>query len=187
MAQIAAMRLTDASISKKSSSASADKFVLLSVVRKDGTAPEMVAELDQVKEAIRESKLVGRFDLIPDGGSGKISVIVERVHRRQSDGRIVMEMREVALEDAVRVEVPVVCDSVPESVEAERVVLERARRFVRIKARAGDLPDAIHVDLADAKPDDTIRAGDLALPPGVELISPADLTIFHLRRIGRAN
>jgi len=187
MAQIAAMRLTDASFSKKSSSARADKLVLLSVARKDGTSAELVAELDQVKLAIRESKLVGRFDLTLEGSGGKISVIVERVQRRQSDGKIVMAMREVAPNDAVRVEIPVVCDSVPESVDDERVVLERARRFVRIKARAGDLPDAIHVDLADAEPDSTIRAGDLAMPPGVELISPADLTIFHLRRIGRAN
>ncbi|MGP0062970.1 MAG: 50S ribosomal protein L25 [Isosphaeraceae bacterium] len=63
---------------------------------------------------------------------------------------------------------------------AEGGILEHLVHSLRIKCRAGAIPDAIKVDVSHLKLDEGIHVRDLSLPAGVTADAEADLLLAHV-------
>ena len=61
--------------------------------------------------------------------------------------------------------------------QSANAVLTHLWREVEVTCLPGDIPDEIEVDLADIHPGVTVKAGALALPPGVTLVIDAEEVI----------
>jgi large subunit ribosomal protein L25 len=73
----------------------------------------------------------------------------------------------VRRDEVVEVEVPVRLVGEASSVEKASGVVEQQVFMLVVQAKPGDLPPAIEIDVTELKVGDTVRVGDLKLPPGV--------------------
>jgi large subunit ribosomal protein L25 len=92
-----------------------------------------------------------------------------------------MIVREVQPEDFIRVEVELALKSLPDAVRSKNATAVRLQKRVKVRSRVRDLPKKIMVDLSDLSVSETLTAGDIDLPKGVELVTPSDAKLFTLR------
>lgn len=59
-------------------------------------------------------------------------------------------------------------------------VLVKDHQTVQVRCLPTAMPDAIEVDVSKLDIDNFLRAGDLSLPEGVELVSPREMSICHV-------
>lgn len=111
---------------------------------------------------------------------GTIPVIFRRVAREAVSHRPQhVEMMRVRMDVKVQVEVPVRLVGEP-STDTDAVLFTQRDR-VRIEALPNDLPSHLEADASRLRVmNDSILAGDLALPDGVELIDSPDEVIASL-------
>jgi hypothetical protein len=166
--------------SAKASTAKA-KLVHLNLIDRDGKIEEIEASLAEILHAVKDSGGVGVFEL-QNGDAEPKMVIVQKVEK---DGQAITEMtlREVRPEDYIRVEVEVAPTSLPDVVKGKKAEAVRLKRRVKVRARVKDLPRTIKVDLSEMTVSETMKAGDLNLPKGVELITPKDADLFTVRTV----
>ncbi len=75
----------------------------------------------------------------------------------------------------VTVEVPIVLTGDAEQVTREQGVVEQALHALTVQARPTDIPNEITADVSELTIGDSIRVGDLKLPPGVTTeVDPED-------------
>jgi large subunit ribosomal protein L25 len=63
---------------------------------------------------------------------------------------------------------------------AEGGIVEHLVHSLRVKCRAGAIPDSIKVDISHVKIDEGIQVRDLVLPPGLAVEADPDLLIVHV-------
>ncbi len=63
---------------------------------------------------------------------------------------------------------------------ADGGILEHLVHSLRIKCRAGAIPDAIKVDVSNLKVDEGIHVRDLTLPEGVTADADPDVLLAHV-------
>ncbi|TAM60526.1 50S ribosomal protein L25 [bacterium] len=76
--------------------------------------------------------------------------------------------------EAVRAEVPVITVGVAKAVKDAGAILEVALHSVLIEGPAGEIPEALEVDVTQLALGGHIFVGDLTLPKGLKAVTPAD-------------
>jgi large subunit ribosomal protein L25 len=104
------------------------------------------------------------------------TALLKKVQRDPRSGRVIhLDFQAVALDQTVSTTVPLRFQGEPPAVSREGGVLTHPISEVTVEAQASALPDAIEVDLSGlVELHDSIKVGDLAPPPGVKLLDPAD-------------
>ena len=84
----------------------------------------------------------------------------------------------VDMNKSITVTVPLAFINEPQNLlQSANAVLTHLWREVEVACLPGDIPDGITVDLAHIHPGETFKAGALALPPGVTLVTDAEEVI----------
>jgi hypothetical protein len=154
-------------------------LVHLKLVDRAGRVQELDASLPEILQAVRESGGAGVFEL-QNGKAAPVLVIVQKVEKN-GDQITEMIVREVQPEDFIRVEVELALKSLPDAVRSKNATAVRLQKRVKVRSRVRDLPKKIMVDLSDLSVSETLTAGDIDLPKGVELVTPSDAKLFTLR------
>jgi len=80
----------------------------------------------------------------------------------------------IAMDKAIRVDVPVVSVGEAVGVKTEGGFVDFITREVEIECLPKDIPEHIEVDISGLHLRQSLKAGDITLPEGVELITPSD-------------
>lgn len=90
-----------------------------------------------------------------------------------------LDLTRVNLKESVEVTVPIQVHGEAPGVRDGGVMLENLHE-VDVRCPAGSIPEQLEVDVNDLQLGGQLIAGDLQLPGGVELLTPAETVIVHV-------
>jgi large subunit ribosomal protein L25 len=120
------------------------------------------------------------FDVSISGGAQVKAMIVDWQYEPLKDRLIHVDLKRIAMDKAMRVEVPIVLEGVPVGVKTEGGVLELVLREVEIECLPGDIPSSITVDVTNLALNASIRVADLPHDGKFKFISDEDETVVHV-------
>lgn len=131
-------------------------------------------DFDKVYRQAGESALI---DL--DLGNEQVKVLVKDVQRHPLTDRYThVDFHKVNLKEKITTEIPLEFVGESAAVKTLGGSLVKSRDYVEIECLPTDLVHEIKVDLSRlATFDDVIRVSDLEIPPGIEILDDADMTI----------
>ncbi len=92
-----------------------------------------------------------------------------------------LDLVRVNLKEKVEVEVRIALQGDAIGVRGGGILLENMHQ-VKIRCSAADIPDSLALDVSDLDIGGHKTAGQLTLPPGVELVTPADAMVAHIEK-----
>lgn len=90
-----------------------------------------------------------------------------------------LDLMRVNLKELVEVTVPIHKHGDPVGLREGGVLLENIHE-VEIRCPAGDIPESVGLDVNNLHVGGQLTAGDLELPAGIELVTPADAVVAHI-------
>jgi large subunit ribosomal protein L25 len=145
--------------------------------------PSIALELDpkQMQRILHsESGHNTIFDVSISGGAQVKAMIVDWQYEPIKDRLIHVDLKRIAMDKTMRVEVPIVLEGVPVGVKTEGGVLELVLREVEIECLPGDIPSSITVDVSNLALNASIRVADLPHGGKFKFISDEDETVVHV-------
>jgi large subunit ribosomal protein L25 len=146
--------------------------------------PAQAIELDP-KQMLRilhsESGHNSIFDLEISGSTAKTKVmIVDWQYEPIKDRLIHIDLKRIAMDKAMKVEVPVVLQGIPVGVKQDGGVLEQVLREVEIECLPGDIPGHIDVDVSALAFGDVLRVADLPHGGKFKFLTDETSTVAHV-------
>lgn len=92
-----------------------------------------------------------------------------------------LDLVRVNLKEKIEVEVGITIAGESIGVRSGGILLENLHEVV-VRCLAGDIPDSLALDVSDLDIGGHKTAGQLTLPPGVELVTPADAVVAHIEK-----
>ncbi len=155
----------------------------MALIRKGESTQMIQAQLADLRKAVQDAHGVGKFDLVLDKDK-PCSVIVQEVSRDSVSRQLLhMTLMEVHDGDVVKVDVPLVAAGVPDAVDKNLATLTAPTTHLKIRCKMKDAPESIEVDVSGLQEGESLSAGDLVLPKGVELLSSPDATLFSVQKL----
>ena len=119
------------------------------------------------------------FDLDVAGAKAK-AMIVDWQFEPIKDRLIHVDLKRIALDVAMRAEVPIVLTGTASGVKNEGGLLDQVLREVEIECLPSDIPTSIEVDVTEMKVGDVIRVADLPHGGKFRFITEEEATVAHL-------
>ena len=121
------------------------------------------------------------FDLEIVGSSAKAkAMIVDWQFEPIKDKLIHMDLKRIALDVAMQVDVPVQLVGIPVGVKIDGGMLDQVLREVAIECLPGDIPSHIDVDVSELKIGDGIRIADLPHGGKFKFLGEEDALVAHV-------
>lgn len=92
-----------------------------------------------------------------------------------------LDLIRVNLKELVEVTIPIHKHGDPIGLREGGVLLENMHS-VEVRCPAGDIPEHVGLDVTNLHVGEHLTAGDLELPQGVELITPAESVVAHIEQ-----
>ena len=146
--------------------------------------PAQAIELDP-KQMLRilhsESGHNSIFDLEVAGSSIKTKVmIVDWQYEPIKDRLIHIDLKRIAMDKVMKVQVPVVLDGIPVGVKMGGGILDQVLREVEIECLPADIPSHINVDVTNLAFGDVLRVSDLPHAGKLKFLDDENATIAHV-------
>ena len=109
-----------------------------------------------------------------------LAILSEIQHHPIKDYIIHIDLHEIAQNEILHAEVPVVSIGEPDGVKNGGGLLETMIRNVRVACLPRNLPEAITVDVSALKIGDSVHVSELVLPEGVTVTNPPELPVFSV-------
>ncbi|HHW10972.1 MAG TPA: 50S ribosomal protein L25 [Firmicutes bacterium] len=112
--------------------------------------------------------------------AGSLPVLLKEVSRDPLSGRLVhVDFYQVAMDRKLRTVVPVVLTGEGQRAADGGVVVHTARE-VEVECLPAQIPDRLEADISKLAIGESLKAADLVLPEGVELVSDPDTVIASI-------
>jgi large subunit ribosomal protein L25 len=146
--------------------------------------PAQAIELDP-KQMLRilhsESGHNSIFDLEVAGSSIKTKVmIVDWQYEPIKDRLIHIDLKRIAMDRVMKVQVPVMLDGIPVGVKMGGGILDQVLREVEIECLPADIPSHINVDVTNLAFGDVLRVSDLPHAGKLKFLDDENATIAHV-------
>src|SRR5271154_6936432 len=172
----------------------------LKAVRKAGRVPGVLYGKDKNKVRSRPieidaKKLAGLLqsstsenvlvDVEVTDGAGKkvdqhLALLLDVQHHPIEDYIIHIDLHEIAQDEILHAEVPVVSAGEPVGVKSGGGLLETMLRTIRVACLPRNLPDLITVDVSHLTIGHSVHVRELKLPEGVTASNPPELPVFSV-------
>ncbi len=116
----------------------------------------------ELKGAVKDTALVSDMQWDPLG--------IEVLH---------LDLIRVNLSESVHVTVPIQGHGDPIGLREGGILLENLHE-VEISCPAGSIPESVRLNISELHVGEHLTAGDLELPDGVELVTPAETVVTHI-------
>ncbi|HKH88090.1 MAG TPA: 50S ribosomal protein L25 [Acidimicrobiales bacterium] len=95
-----------------------------------------------------------------------------------------VDFQVVSRDEVLTADIPIVLVGEAEAVNRNDGTVDQEMQSLGVKAKPGDLPPYVEVDISNLEIGDSIRAGDVVLPAGVELDGDPDspIAVAHVAR-----
>lgn len=153
----------------------------IGLIAKGSDTKKVQAWAGDVRDALMHPDDHGMIELLVEGEKKPRSVMVKHMELEPVTRNLVtVTFMEVAKDDILTIDVPVTALGTPPAIAEEGAVLLAPTDHIKIKGKAGILPNHIEVDISGLEVGSSIDAEHVKLPEGVELISSPAATIFAL-------
>ena len=155
-------------------------FLPMAILHAKG-APELIkAKMADVKRVLHETPGVGIFTIQMPSDKEPRTMLVKQVDYEPVTKAIIhMTLQEVQTGDTVTLSVPLTPVGENRPATHGAAVLMRPHHHLRIRCHVSEVPHELEVDISDLKIDESILAGDVAVPEGVEVLNaPTDVMFF---------
>jgi large subunit ribosomal protein L25 len=125
------------------------------------------------------------FDLeISGANSAKAkAMIVDWQYEPIKGALLHIDLKRIALDKVIRVEVPIQLTGVASGVKNEGGILDQVMREIEIECLPGDIPSHIDVDVTNMAYGDVLRVADLPHSDKVEFLVDDDATVAHVTSV----
>src|ERR1700690_1439131 len=123
------------------------------------------------------------FDLALNGGEKAKAMIVDWQYEPIKGHLLHIDLKRIAMDKALRVNVPIVLQGVPIGVKTEGGILEQMLREVEIECLPGDIPSHIDVDVSELTFGKVLRVADLPHNEKLKFISDANQPVAHVTSV----
>src|SRR6266576_1783287 len=120
------------------------------------------------------------FNLAIQGGENTPVMIVDWQKDPVKDNLLHVDLKRIDLTVRLVVKVPVHTVGEPEGVKIQGGLHEIVTREIEVECLPNEIPDDLTVDVSALMIGQSVRAGEVALPGSVRLVSPADAVISHV-------
>jgi large subunit ribosomal protein L25 len=121
------------------------------------------------------------FDLEISGSTAKTKAMIVDWQYEPIKGTLMhIDLKRIALDKTMTVEVPVQLIGVPFGVKNEGGLLDHVLREVSVECLPGDIPSHIDVDVSELKIGDAIRVSDLPHSDKIKFLDEEDATVAHV-------
>lgn len=156
-------------------------------IRREGRIPAILyghgrESLPLTVDAVELAKLVSSIsvdntlvDLEVDGESTKVLIREVQRHPFRSE-TLHVDFFEIAMDEKIHVDVPVVIEGVPTGVKDRGGVLDHMLREIEVYCLPSRIPERIVVDVSELDIGDAIHVGELDVPD-VEILTEADRSV----------
>ncbi|MBT9259426.1 MAG: 50S ribosomal protein L25 [Clostridiales bacterium] len=156
-------------------------------LRREGYVPAIVYGRHQPSQPIRVRqkdldqflKTFGRHHLVqlkdPEGQVQPALVKEVQIHPLRKTV-LHVDFQRVSLDEPVTAEVALEILG-EEELEKKGLVLQLQLRELEVESLPQDMPEALPLEVGHLEPGTIITAGDVPLPPGVKLVTPADTVV----------
>jgi large subunit ribosomal protein L25 len=122
------------------------------------------------------------FDVEIAGARTKV-MIVDWQYEPIKDKLIHIDLKRIAMNQVMKVEVPIQLVGVPAGVKEQGGILDQVLRELEIECLPGDIPAHIVVDVSNLKMHEGVRVGELEVNPKLKYLTDADATIAHVTAV----
>lgn len=120
------------------------------------------------------------IDLAGGGLDGKV-VLVKELQRDPVKGDLLhADLYAVDVDKAIEVQIPVHVVGTPVGVTFGGGILDFPLREIEVLCLPRAIPESLSIDVSALQVGDSIHVRDIALPPGVELVSDPDLSVVSV-------
>ena len=123
------------------------------------------------------------FDLAMNGGEKTKVMIVDWQYEPIKGHLLHIDLKRIAMDRALRVNIPIVLEGVPAGVKTEGGILEQMLREVEIECLPGDIPSHIDVDVSELTFGKVLRVADLPHNPKLKFLSDANQPVAHVTSV----
>ena len=118
-------------------------------------------------------------------GDGEHLAMARQLQRHPVRHTVIhVDFQVVGRDEVISAEVPIILVGEAVAVNKNDGTVDQEMTVVSVKAKPADLPPHLEVDISDLEIGDSIRAGEIVLPPGVELDEDGDspVVVAHAPR-----
>ncbi|HVJ08648.1 MAG TPA: 50S ribosomal protein L25 [Acidisarcina sp.] len=108
------------------------------------------------------------------------AMIVDWQYEPIKDKLIHIDLKRIAMDQTMKVEVPIQLVGVPVGVKEQGGILDQVLRELEIECLPGDIPAHIVVDVTGLKMNEGIRVADLAHDSKLKFLTDEDATVAHV-------
>ena len=123
------------------------------------------------------------FDLALNGGEKAKAMIVDWQYEPIKGHLLHIDLKRIAMDRALRVNVPIVLQGVPAGVKTEGGILEQILREVEIECLPGDIPGHIDVDVSELTFGKVLRVSDLPHNEKLKFLTDANQPVAHVTSV----
>jgi large subunit ribosomal protein L25 len=144
--------------------------------------PVAVAVSPKEVERIMHSKTGHNtiFDVNMQNGDTTPAMVVDWQYDPVKDTLLHVDLKRIDLTKLIQVSVPVVTQGEAKGVKQQDGLLELVTREVEVECLPDDIPGHFTVDVTELMMGQSVRAGDIAMPPAVKLVSAPENVIAHV-------
>src|SRR6202051_432250 len=123
------------------------------------------------------------FDLALHGGEQSKVMIVDWQYEPIKGHLLHIDLKRIAMDKALRVNVPIILQGVPLGVKTEGGILEQMLREVEIECLPGDIPSHIDVDVSELTFGKVLRVSDLPHNQKLKFLTDANQPVAHVTSV----
>jgi len=121
------------------------------------------------------------FDLEINGSTAKTKAMIVDWQYEPIKGTLMhIDLKRIALDKAMRVEVPIQLVGAPIGVKTQGGILDQVLREVEIECLPGDIPSHIDLDVTQMSIGDVLRVSDLPHSEKLKFLTDEDTTVAHV-------
>jgi large subunit ribosomal protein L25 len=120
------------------------------------------------------------FDLALEGGEPTKAMIVDWQYEPIKGALLHIDLKRIAMDKKLTVEVPVVLTGVPAGVKTQGGILEQMLREVEVECLPADIPTSIEVDVTELVFGKVLRVTDLPHSDKLKFITDEDQPVAHV-------
>ena len=122
------------------------------------------------------------FDLSVAGLTTKV-MVVDWQNDPIKGGLIHIDMKRIAMDKAIRVQVPIQLQGIPIGVKTQGGILDQVLREITVECLPADIPGHIDVDVSELAFGMVIRVADLPHEGKLKFITDDDTTVAHITAV----
>src|SRR5579885_1417963 len=122
------------------------------------------------------------FDLEIGGKKAK-AMIVDWQYEPVKGSLLHIDLKRIAMDKAIRVEVPIQLVGVPVGVKTQGGILDQVLREVEIECLPGDIPSSIDADISNLTFNQVLRVSDLPNAGTLKFITDANQAVAHITTV----